>query len=66
MNRYSGSNRTLLKTNVKEELHSEIRWKTDKGEGHLMQTYLSFTEEVREVLHGIATDTGYVLVFLWF
>lgn len=66
MSRYSGTNQTLLKTNIKKELHSEISWKADKGEGHLMQSYLSFTEEVREVLHGIATDTGYVLVLLWF
>lgn len=39
---------------------------TNKGEGWLVQMYLSFTEEVGEVLHGIATNTGYVLVFLWF
>lgn len=50
MDRRAGEEETAMK-----------RW-TDSGEAQL---YLSFTEEVGEVLHGIAANAGDVLVFLW-
>lgn len=71
MNRVEATNQLIHKYRVKKhsttELHSEIRWQTpEKSEERLVKMYLSFTEEVGEVLHGIATNAGYVLVFLWF